>query len=235
MNEKYALINGFRLYGFKSPASLIRRAFDEKKILIALNAEKLYRGESTLQEISHDGIGYADGIGAVLALKKSGHNEVVRIPGSELWLKIIEELSPQESLYLVGGTEEVVNEVVTKLKRVFPGIRIVGFRNGYLDSKQEDSLVHSICRLKPTVVFVAQGSPKQELLMKKLQESHDAVYVGLGGSFDVFTGKVTRAPKIFRENGLEWLYRLLVQPTRASRQAVLLPFLFNLLTNRYQR
>lgn len=234
MIEKYALVNGFRLYGFNSPASLISKALEEKKILIALNAEKLYRGEATLQEISREGIGYADGIGAVLALKKSGHKEVVRIPGSELWLKIIEELSPQECIYLVGGTEEVVNAVVAKLKRAFPRIRIVGFRNGYLDEEQEDSLVHSICRLKPTVVFVAQGSPKQELLMKKLQKSHDAVYVGLGGSFDVFTGKVKRAPKIFRENGFEWLYRLLAQPTRVRRQAVLLPFLFNLLTNRYQ-
>ena len=96
-----------------------------------------------------------------------------------------------------------------------------------------DALEKDILDKKPTVVFVAQGSPRQERLMRKLQASHQAIYMGLGGSFDVFTGNVKRAPRLFRENGLEWLYRLLSQPSRIKRQKVLLPFFINLHLGKY--
>ena len=69
--------------------------------------------------------------------------------------------------------------------------------------------------------------------MQQLSAKHPAIYMGLGGSFDVYTGKVKRAPSVFRDNGLEWLYRLISEPKRIKRQAVLLPFAFQLLLQRF--
>ena len=233
MNNIFATINGFRVFGFQSRKELINHLRINPSILIAINAEKIYSGNSELKEISKNGLGYPDGIGAVLALKKKGLKDAIRIPGSELWLDIVAELSPQNSFYFIGSTQEVIEEVVNKLQKTFQGIDIVGYRNGYLKEEEIEILEEDIKRTKPDVVFVAQGSPRQERLMKRLESSHKAIYMGLGGSFDVFTGNVKRAPRLFRNNGLEWLYRLLSQPSRIKRQKVLLPFLINLQLRKY--
>ena len=86
---------------------------------------------------------------------------------------------------------------------------------------------------KPDVVFVAMGSPKQELLMERLHQKHKATYQGLGGSFDVYTGSVKRAPNWWVNNNLEWTYRLLSQPSRIKRQIHLVRFLLNLWFGKY--
>ena len=85
---------------------------------------------------------------------------------------------------------------------------------------------------RPDAVFVAMGSPKQELLMTEMQARHQAVYVGLGGSYDVYTGAVKRAPKMWRRLNLEFMYRLVRQPSRWRRQLNYIPFLFRLYTGR---
>ena len=79
---------------------------------------------------------------------------------------------------------------------------------------------------RPDVVFIAMGSPKQEMLMSELMERHKAIYQGLGGSFDVYTGRVKRAPKWWRDHNLEFLYRFLKQPHRYKREYYRLKFLF---------
>ena len=233
MDNSYAIINGFRVFGFISRKDLIAHLSLNPSILIAINAEKIYSGNEEIKKISQDGVGYPDGIGAVMALKKKGIKDARRIPGSELWLDIVAELSRKKSFYFIGSTQEVIDEVVHRLQEDFHGINIVGYRNGYLEGKDIEILEEDIRRTKPDVVFVAQGSPRQERLMQRLQLSHKAIYMGLGGSFDVFTGNVKRAPRLFRENGLEWLYRLLSQPSRIKRQKVLLPFFINLHLGKY--
>ena len=77
------------------------------------------------------------------------------------------------------------------------------------------------------------GSPKQELLMERIEKEHKAVYQGLGGSFDVYAGYVKRAPDWWVKNNLEWAYRLLSQPSRIKRQIYLIRFFINLQLNRY--
>ena len=233
MSSNVAIINGFRVFGFTSRKELITHLRLNPCILLAINAEKIYSGNEELKKISQDGLGYPDGIGAVIALKRKGLEFAIRIPGSELWLDIVAELSLEKSFYFIGSTQEVIDEVVHRLKANFPGINIVGHRNGYLKDKDIEILEEDIKRTKPDVVFVAQGSPRQERLMKRLQSSHNAIYMGLGGSFDVFTENVKRAPRIFRENGLEWLFRLLSQPKRIKRQWVYIPFLINLYRDKY--
>ena len=95
------------------------------------------------------------------------------------------------------------------------------------------NLIKDLFRKKPDVVFVAMGSPKQELLMEEMQQKHAALYQGLGGSFDVYTGNVDRAPKWWVKNNLEWAYRLVKQPSRIKRQIHLVRFLYLLKMNKF--
>jgi UDP-N-acetyl-D-mannosaminouronate:lipid I N-acetyl-D-mannosaminouronosyltransferase len=116
---------------------------------------------------------------------------------------------------------------VVKLQSEYTGIRIVGYRNGYLKTEEErQTLIDDVIAKKPDVVFVAMGSPKQELLMEEMLERHRAIYQGLGGSFDVYTGHVKRAPQWWLKHNLEFAYRLLQEPKRIKRQIHLVSFLF---------
>ena len=148
-----------------------------------------------------------------------------------MWLKIISRFAGINSFYLVGVKQEVIEETVAKLRREFPDINIVAYRNGYIKSPQERAeLIADIEAQRPDVVFVAMGSPKQELLMKDMQARHNAIYQGLGGSFDVYTGHVLRAPRWWIEHNLEFAYRLIKEPKRIRRQVHLLKFAWWLLT-----
>ncbi|EBS5740003.1 lipopolysaccharide N-acetylmannosaminouronosyltransferase, partial [Salmonella enterica subsp. enterica serovar Eastbourne] len=96
----------------------------------------------------------------------------------------------------------------------------------YFTAEQRDALFERIRDSGAKIVTVAMGSPKQEIFMRDCRKIHpDALYMGVGGTYDVFTGHVKRAPKVWQNMGLEWLYRLLSQPTRFRRQLKLLKFL----------
>ena len=220
--------NGVKCYAFASFDEIIDFASERKGILVAINAEKILHATEQTKSIINRNIGYSDGSGAVMALKKHGCKDAVKIPGCELWLKVIERLQAEEkSFYLVGGKSEVIEETVAKLKEQFEGIRILGYRDGYLKTEDEKkALIDDIAEKKPDAVFVAMGSPKQEMLMEEIKERHDAIYIGLGGSFDVYTGRVNRAPKWWLDHNLEFAYRLVRQPSRIKRQIFLLKFLF---------
>ena len=130
---------------------------------------------------------------------------------------------------LLGAKPEVNNTCKTILAN--QGVNIVCAQDGYYEN---ESIVFDLIKEHcPDIVIVALGSPKQEKLIAKLRELHDqAFYMGVGGSFDVLSGNVKRAPKLWRKLNLEWLYRLLCEPTRIKRQIKLLAFLRQLLTNK---
>jgi UDP-N-acetyl-D-mannosaminouronate:lipid I N-acetyl-D-mannosaminouronosyltransferase len=194
---------------------------------VAINAEKILHATSETRSIINRNIGYCDGYGAVMALKQKGYKDVVKIPGCELWLDLIRAMYPNgKTFYLVGGKQEVIEQTVAKLNMEFPGIRIVNYRNGYIKTdKEKADLIKDVAEKKPDVVFVAMGSPKQELLMEEISQRHPAIYQGLGGSFDVYTGNVKRAPKWWVDHNLEWAYRLVKEPSRIKRQIHLVRFL----------
>ena len=225
--NRVQLNNGLKIYPFTSFNHIIEYVGQRKGILVAINAEKILHATDQTRSIINRNIGYCDGVGAVMALKKRGYNDVVKIPGCELWLKIIASLYKEgKTFYLVGGKQEVIEQTIGKLKTEFPGIQIVAYRNGYIKTDEErNALIDDIAQKKPDVVFVAMGSPKQELLMEEMLQRHAAIYQGLGGSFDVYTGNVKRAPKWWVDHSLEWAYRLVKQPSRIKRQIHLLRFL----------
>jgi UDP-N-acetyl-D-mannosaminouronate:lipid I N-acetyl-D-mannosaminouronosyltransferase len=225
----YKSLNGVKTYAPQSRTELMEFAMTQKSILVAVNAEKILHATDATRAIINRNVGYPDGTGAVWALQKKGHQNTIKIPGCELWLDIVSTYHNSKTFYLVGGKEEVIQATVTKLKREFPEIQIVNFRNGYVKSEAEKlDLIADISEKKPDIIFVAMGSPKQELLMEEIQTQHQALYQGLGGSFDVYVGTVKRAPKWWVKNNLEWTYRLINQPTRIKRQIHLLRFFVKL-------
>ncbi|MDK9557293.1 WecB/TagA/CpsF family glycosyltransferase [Marinobacter sp. M216] len=227
-------LNGVKVFAPVSRNDLIDFAFANHSLLVAVNAEKILHATEQTRSIINRNVGYPDGIGAIMGLKKKGLEDLVKIPGCELWLDIIRGHYRDKTFYLVGASDEVIAQTVKKLQLEFPGIRIVGYRNGYLvDDLDRQALIDDIASKKPNVVFVAMGSPRQELLMEEMQNRHAAVYQGLGGSFDVYTGQVQRAPAWWVRHHLEWLYRLIKEPVRIKRQIHLVRFLFLLQFNRF--
>lgn len=228
---KNSIVNHYKIHAFRDRNQFLDQIKDEHKILVAMNAEKILKDDERLRAIVNSNIGYPDGIGAVMALHKKGLN-AVKIPGAEFWLDIIGRFQNEKSFYLVGSTQEVIERTVAKLREQFPDVNIVGYQNGYIGEVEKEELKQILIQTKPDVVFVAQGSPKQEFLMEELIGFYPALYMGLGGSFDVYCGLKKRAPKLFINLGLEWLYRLLQEPTRVGRQTVLVKFLLLLLFKR---
>lgn len=224
-DQRVTLKNGVKVYPFESFEDLLAFADSQKKILVAINAEKILHATDQTKEIINNNIGYCDGTGAVMAMKSYGR-KAVKIAGCELWLKIVAAKYKDSSFYLVGSTQEVIEKTVSQLRNDFPGINIAGYRNGYIRTEEEKTaLIDDIAGKRPDVVFVAMGSPKQELLMGEIQKRHPAIYQGLGGSFDVYTGNVKRAPQWWIDHNVEFAYRLVKQPSRIKRQIFLVKFL----------
>ena len=196
--------------------------------------DKIYHATDATRRIINRNVGYPDGVGAVWALKRKGHSNINRIPGCELWLDIIREYLGQKTFYLVGGKQAIIEKTVNQLKKDFPGINILNYRNGYLnDHKERFAVIDDIVDKKPDVVFVAMGSPKQELLMEEMHQKHPALYQGLGGSFDVYTGNVNRAPKWWVNNNLEGVYRTMMEPKKRLMGDIrLIPYFLKLIFNR---
>lgn len=226
------MLNGVGVYPFRSDKEILDFVSKRKGVLVAINALKILNATDETRQLINRNIGYCDGVGAQLALRKKGEKDVVKIPGCELWLKIVAAFYKQKTFYLIGGKQTVIEKCVAKLKEDFPGINIVGYRNGYLkDEGDKQSLIADIVSKKPDVVFVAMGSPKQELLMEEIQKAHNAIFQGLGGSFDVYVGAVERAPKWWLDHNLEFAYRLIRQPKRIKSQILLFKFLWKLYTD----
>lgn len=216
--QRIVLKNGVTLFPFVDFDEIINYIDSRKGILVAMNAGKVGRSSREMVDIINRNIGYADGIAAVKVLQNHGVWNATKIPGCELWLKIVGRYYREKTFYLVGGKQEVIEATVEKLRREFPGIRIVAYRNGYLRTDLErQALISDVAEKKPDVVFVAMGSPKQELLMEEMLEKHKAIYQGLGGSFNVYTGNAKRAPERWIKHNMEGPYRVLTDRKKWKR------------------
>lgn len=226
-------LRGVGVFPFADADRLIDYADKHKGILVAVNAEKIANANEQTRKIINSNIAYCDGAGAVMAARKKGASPQ-KIAGCELWLKIIGRFHDTKSFYIIGATPEVHEATIAKLREMYPDIKIVGHRDGYLRTPEErTALINDVVERKPDVVFVAMGSPVQEILMADMLARHKAIYQGLGGSFDVFTGKVKRAPQWWLDHNLEAAYRLLSQPKRIKRDIVYLKYIWWLMFNKF--
>jgi N-acetylglucosaminyldiphosphoundecaprenol N-acetyl-beta-D-mannosaminyltransferase len=209
-----------------------RMAAGEKSTIIAVNPEKLIaagKDESVKELINSATYQIPDGIGVVLASKLKGGSIKSRVTGIDMMERLI-QFAAQENrrVFLYGAKEEVVKKAKENLEERFPGLQIAGYSNGYV--QDHEALVKKINDSGAEILFVALGSPRQELWIKKyMNDLNVKVFQGVGGSFDVFAGHVKRAPKLFRNLGLEWFYRLVTDPKRFKRQLALPLFLWKIL------
>ena len=158
-----------------------------------------------------------DGIAIVKASNMLGINIKERITGIDVsneLLKLGNNL--KKSIYFFGAKEEVINDLVKMVNQKYPNIKIAGAKNGYIEDKEE--IFKDIIKTKPDIIMVALGIPHQEkIIYKHLDKFKKGIFIGVGGSFDVLSGHKKRAPKIFIKLNLEWLYRIIKEPTRLKR------------------
>ncbi len=228
-------LNGMMVFPFTSVDTLFEYVDQHKGILVAVNAEKVAKATDETRKIVNGNIGYADGAGVMVAMRRKGHPDAIRIAGCDLWLEIIRRQHANKSFYLIGSKQDVIETTVSRLKKEFTDINIKGYRNGYIkDEEERNNLIDDVIKQKPDVIFVAMGSPKQEMLMSDMMKRHQAIYQGLGGSFDVFTGRVKRAPKWWQDHNIEFLYRFLKQPQRFRREYYRLKFLWWMIIGKFK-
>lgn len=195
----------------------------DSPVVVSVNAECLLREDSEFDRVINGGVGYPDGIGCVMLLKLRGFAEAIKIPGVELWLTLLRRGA--QKVFLIGGTQESIAATQEAFTREFGSERLVGYSNGFFDTaEKKDALIGSVRRARPEVVVIGMGQPKQEILAQELRSIQPAIYLCVGGSFDVYSGLVSRAPRWMINIGLEWLYRLFVDPRRIGRYMRLLRF-----------
>ena len=161
----------------------------------------------------------ADGIGVIYAAKILGRPLKEKVTGIGLAAGLCERMAKKgQKLFLLGAKPGVAEEAGEKLRARYPGLTICGVHDGYFTD--DTPVVEQIRRSEADVVFVCLGAPKQEKWMARNGEACGAkLLLGLGGSLDVFAGQVKRAPEGWQKLGLEWLYRLIKQPSRIGRMA----------------
>ena len=194
---------------------------------IAVNPEKVLTAShnTSLREVIEAAdIRYADGIGVVKAMRRRLKRHVARIPGCELWQALMVRAAQyQVPVFIIGAKPQVLAQ--TRDKLIAGGTLVVGAVDGYF--KDEAALIAQIKQCDPRIITVAMGSPRQELLIQRLQQAHpDCFYMGVGGTYDVYTGNVKRAPALWCKLNLEWAYRLVLQPSRIGRQLGLMRYLW---------
>jgi N-acetylglucosaminyldiphosphoundecaprenol N-acetyl-beta-D-mannosaminyltransferase len=170
----------------------------------------------------------ADGAGIVLALKFHGIDQQ-RCAGIDLGAKLLQlagERGADCPVALYGGKPEVLPKAVAFWRNKFPGLSIVVQADGYINQSAQQELIAKIQQQQPKIIMVALGIPRQEVWIA--QNRHvcpQAIWIGIGGSFDVWSGTKKRAPKIFQKLNLEWLYRLGQEPSRWRRMLALPHFM----------
>ncbi|MDW7652088.1 MAG: WecB/TagA/CpsF family glycosyltransferase [Bacillota bacterium] len=171
-------------------------------------------------------LGTPDGVGIVLASRLRGGQIRERVTGIDLMLDLLRVAVEDEcSVFLYGAAEGVAAKAAQNLQNMFPGLIIAGTHHGYVDPGEEANVAKKIAASGAVMVFVGTGSPRQEMFASLHGRATGArVLMVVGGSFDVLSGRIHRAPQIFQSVGLEWLYRLFQQPRRRLTRVLVLPY-----------
>jgi N-acetylglucosaminyldiphosphoundecaprenol N-acetyl-beta-D-mannosaminyltransferase len=122
------------------------------------------------------------------------------------------------SIFLVGGKPEIVERAFFNIRKSFPKIRIVGRHGGYFNDEREKSVIEAMRKSEANIVFVGLGFPKEDKWIHDIKgEFKNAVFISVGGSIDIISGEIRKAPAFFMERGLEWFYRIISKPWRVGR------------------
>ena len=191
--------------------------------LMGVNADKineLNENERLKQIVNSCGIINADGASVIKASKYLGKPLPERVAGIDLMQSLV-KISEEKgySVYLLGAKQEVVEKTATVLKEQYPKLKLVGFHNGYFKEEDWPSISAELKLHNPDFVFVGITSPMKEYLIEFLQDDgNKSVFMGVGGSFDVISGNIPRAPRWMQKRGLEWLFRVIQEPRRLFKR-----------------
>lgn len=194
-----------------------------------------YKNESFKKILNEQKYQIPDGSGIVWASKLRKGEIKQRIAGIELMEKICKEAQKFSSkIYLYGSEEGIAQQAKEELEKSYPNINIVGVCNGYCE---EEEVAQKIEEMKPDIVFVGLGSPKQEEFIIKYRDKLKSVKIlmPVGGSFDVISKNKKRAPKWMIKRNLEWLYRLIKEPRRALRQTKIIKYVIYIILKKDER
>lgn len=200
--------------------------------IISGNPEVLYNGlnNEILRESynSKDSIIIPDGIGTIMASKICGEKIKEKIAGIEVMDMLLDYCDKNEkTIYLIGAKDNIINKCTMNIKKVHTKLSILGYSNGFFDIGDCENLIDDIKNLKPFALFVAMGTPKQEMFIEKYKNNLPcSIFMGVGGSFDILAGASKRAPRWIINIGLEWFYRVAKEPKRIKRLKSILKFLF---------
>ncbi|NMD98467.1 WecB/TagA/CpsF family glycosyltransferase [Selenomonas bovis] len=199
--------------------------FIEKRtpVLVATaNAEMLMRAthDGALRRILQGAAMVTpDGAGTVWAAHHLGHAMPERVAGYDMVQELMREApAKHRRIFFFGSAPGVADKAKKKAEQLYPGIEIVGTRNGFFTAADEPAIIEEIKAAHPDILLAALGVPKQEKwLAKHLGELGVPVAIGVGGTFDVMAGVMKRAPRWMQRAKLEWLFRGMMQPKRAGR------------------
>lgn len=174
-----------------------------------------------------------DGAGVVWAAQYGGNPVAERVTGFDLMHRLLAQGEKRRwRAYLLGTSQEIIEAAAEKLQLQYPQVKIVGYRNGFFGPDEDDEIVEEIRGLQPHLLFVARGMEKEAWNVKFKEQLGVPFIMGVGGSFDVVSGKLKRAPIAFQKLRLEWLYRLLQEPTRYKRMLALPKFVVKVIRNK---
>lgn len=203
-----------------------RLADQEKTFVITANPEIVMQANENpdlMKYVHKASYIVADGIGVVKAAKILGSELPGRVTGYDTMIALFKTGIPYK-IYLLGAQEETLALTIQNINRDYPHIEIVGQHNGFFDW-DNNLIADDMLAVQPDLVFLALGVPRQEKwIYEHIEQFSHGVFIGVGGSFDVIAGTVKRAPKIWQKMNLEWLYRLLNQPSRFMRMLSLPKF-----------
>nr|WP_091173974.1 WecB/TagA/CpsF family glycosyltransferase [Paenibacillus sp. 1_12] len=167
-----------------------------------------------------------DGAGIVWAANYVGNPVAERVTGFDLLHRLMQLGEPKGwKVYLLGASPEMIAAAADSLKRQYPALQLVGYRDGYFRDDEDAAVIANIREHDPDILLIGRSADKQEpWIAKYKQQLQVPVIMGVGGSFDVLSGKLKRAPGIFQKLRLEWFYRLLQEPWRYKRMLVLPKF-----------
>ena len=212
-----------------SVEQIIERAVPTQHVVINVSKLMMMQRDPKLMEIINScPVINADGQGIVWGARWMGIPVPERVAGIDLFIKLIERAAQKGyRLYFFGAEQVVVERVVEIFKGQYPSLQVAGWRNGYYKPEEEDEIVEQIRESRADILFVAMSSPMKEFFLKRNLSVMNVPFVmGVGGSFDVVAGKTKRAPLWMQKAGMEWLYRLLCEPSRMFKRYISSNFSF---------
>ncbi len=200
-------------------------------LIATANAEMIMnatRDEELMEILRAADLVVPDGAGTVWAAHHLGHAMPERVAGYDLTQALLKR-APEKNrrVFFFGSAPGVAEKAKRKAESLYPGIRVVGVRNGYFSEADEPGIIREIREAKPDLLLAALGVPKQEKWLKKHKDELGVpVSIGVGGTLDVMAGTAKRAPVWMQKAKLEWLFRGILQPKRAGRLLALPKFVF---------